>query len=125
SGREHVWVANADGTDAHEILAAEPALDKGVDSITWSPAGDRIMMESSGRHAIYTFAPDGSDFTMVIPEGAHAHWSPDGSQIAYDLLYPGPYGLRIAAADGSNVRTFGFGSSGPWDPGTLQSGAGG
>ena len=124
SGREHVWVMNADGTDAHEILAAEPALDKGVESIAWSPAGDRIMMEGP-RPAIYTFAPDGSNFTMVIPEGAHAHWSPDGSQIAYDLLYPGPYGLRIADADGSNVRTFGFGSSGPWDPGTLQNGAGG
>jgi len=54
---------NADGTDAHEILADEPALDKGVFSLTWSPAGDRIAMANSlGAHvAIYTFAPDGSD----------------------------------------------------------------
>jgi dipeptidyl aminopeptidase/acylaminoacyl peptidase len=118
-GREHVWVANADGTDAYEILADEPALAKGVFDLSWSPAGDRIAMDNTlGSHvAIYTFAPDGSDFTKVIPGGTHPYWSPDGSQIAYDLLHPGPYGLRIADADGSNVRTLGFGSSGPWHPG--------
>jgi hypothetical protein len=126
TGREHVWVANADGTDAHEILADEPALAKGVDSITWSPAGDRIAMEGThgSQEAIYTFAPDGSEFTMVISNGANPYWSPDGSLIAYELLSPGPFGLRIADADGSNVRTFGFGRSGPWHPGTLEDGAG-
>jgi RNA polymerase sigma-70 factor, ECF subfamily len=111
SGREHVWVANADGTDAHEILTDEPALAKGVDSITWSPAGDRIPIGGyhESRETIYTFAPDGSQFTMVIPNGTHPHWSPDGSQIAYELLFPGPYGLRIADADGSNIRSLGVG----------------
>jgi Tol biopolymer transport system component len=118
--REHVWVANADGTDAHEILSDEPALgERGLfERITWSPAGDRIAMENSlgGHLAIYTFAPDGSDFTKVITGGASAFWSPDGSQIAYQL--PGvPQGLHIADADGSNVRSVGFGSSGPWHPG--------
>ena len=124
--REHVWVANADGTDAHEILAGEPALARGVSGLTWSPASDRIAMENTleGHVAIYTFAPDGSDLTKVIPGGANPYWSPDGSQIAYVVL-GGPSGLSIADADGSNVRTFGFGNSGPWHPGTLESGAGG
>ena len=124
-GREHVWVVNANGTDAREILADEPALAKGVFGLTWSPAGDRIAMENTlGRHvAIYTFAPDGSDFTEVIPDGANPHWSPDGSQISYELLYPGQQGLRIADADGSNPRSLGVGSSGPWHPGTLEDGA--
>jgi WD40 repeat protein len=119
SGREHVWVANADGTDAHEILADEPALDKGVFSLTWSPADDRIAMENSlGRYvAIYTFAPDGSDFTKVIPGGGNPFWSPDGSQIAYIVLGT-DLGLQIADADGSNVRSLGVGISGPWHPGT-------
>jgi RNA polymerase sigma factor (sigma-70 family) len=68
--REHVWVANADGTDAHEILADEPALASGVFGLTWSPAGDRIAMEdTAGQGVIYTFAPDGSDFTKVITGG--------------------------------------------------------
>ena len=70
-----------------------------------------------GHVAIYTFAPDGSDFTKVITGGTNAYWSPDGSQIAYGE--PGD-GLSIADADGSNVRTFGFGASGPWHPGTLE-----
>lgn len=122
TGREHVWVANADGTDAHEILTDEPALAKGVFELTWSPAGDRIAMENSleGHVGIYTFAPDGSDFTKVITGGMNPYWSPDGSQIAY-----GRGSLRIADADGSNVRRPGFGSPGPWHPGTVEDGAGG
>jgi hypothetical protein len=117
AGRDHVWVANADGTNAHEILADEPALAIGQFGLTWSPAGDRIAMEntSEGHVAIYTFAPDGSDFTKVITGGFNPYWSPDGSQIAYAL--PGRTGLLIADADGSNVRTFDFGNSGPWHPG--------
>ena len=120
SKREHVWVANADGTDAHEILADEPALDKGVFSLTWSPAGDRIAMANSlGAHvAIYTFAPDGSDFTEVITDGFNPHWSPDGSQIAFGS--PGRDGVSVADADGSNIRTFSFGAPGPWHPGTPE-----
>ena len=115
---EHVWVANADGTDAHEILADEPALAEGVFGLTWSPAGDRIAMENSleGHVAIYTFAPDGSDFTKVITGGTTRTGRPTGPRSR-----TGPArnpGLSIADADGSNVRTFGFGVSGPWHPGT-------
>jgi WD40 repeat protein len=119
AGLEHVWVANADGTDAHEILTDE-ALVMGMSKLTWSPAGDRIAMENQqeGRVAIYTFAPDGSDFTKVITGGFNHSWSPDGSQIAYGL--PGRDGLSIADADGSNVRTFGFAAPGPWHPGASE-----
>jgi Tol biopolymer transport system component len=123
-GEAHVWVADADGSDAHEILADEPALVVGADELAWSPAGDRIAIGNSleGRAAIYTFAPDGSDFTKVITGGINAFWSPDGSQIAYTRPYDGPRpGLAIANADGSNVREFGFAASGPWHPGTPES----
>jgi hypothetical protein len=118
AGREHVWVANADGTDAHEILTDE-TLDIGMSKLTWSPSGDRIAMENQqeGHVAIYTFAPDGSDFTMVITGGFNHSWSPDGTQIAYGV--PGRDGLSIADADGSHARTLGFGSPGPWHPATL------
>lgn len=122
TGEGHVWVADADGSDAHEILANESTLVRGVDELAWSPTGDRIAMgdQGEGHVAIYTFAPDGSDFTKVITGGINAFWSPDGSQIAYLRPYDGPRpGLAIADADGSNVREFGFGASGPWHPGTL------
>jgi hypothetical protein len=121
-GEGHVWVVDADGSDAHEILAGEPDLLRGVDELRWSPTGDRIAMgdQGEGLVGIYTFAPDGSDFTKVIEGGMNAFWSPDGSQIAYLRPYDGPRpGLAIANADGSDVR-FGFGASGPWHPGTPE-----
>ena len=110
SGRTgaHVWVANADGSDAHEILADEPALAEGHFSLAWSPAGDRIAMDNGleGHVAIYTFAPDGSDFTEVITGGSGAHWSPDGSQIAYGAV-PGPLAcpspMRTAPTSGPSA----------------------
>ncbi len=129
AGRTHVWVVNADGTDAQEILADEPVLAGGASSLTWSPAGDHIAMEGSSSFestkAIYTFAPDGSKFTMVIPNGATPFWSPDGSRIAYHMLFPpGPFGSWIADADGSNVQSLllwedGSWGVGPWHPGAT------
>jgi len=142
---EHVWVADADGGNAHEILANEETVFRGVTGLRWSPEGDRLaiglgMARGGGRPAIYTFAPDGSDFAQVITGGISPYWSPDGSQMAYTIPcdehpdgwcpagsilrsefdpQPGesPAGLAIADADGSNVRAFGFAASGPWHPG--------
>jgi Tol biopolymer transport system component len=127
-GEAPVWVVNADGTNAHEILADEPALAEGAFGLTWSPAGDRIAIVGNtleGRVAIYTFAPDGSDFTEVITGGFNPYWSPDGSQIAYQLPTRGPSDaggapLVIADADGSDVQVFDFGGVGPWHPGATS-----
>jgi hypothetical protein len=117
--KDGVWVVNADGTDAHEILANEATQNlSGYYGLQWSPTGDRLAIGLGD--GIYTFAPDGSDFTKVIPDGYSPYWSPDGSQIAYTI----GSGLAIADADGSNVRAFGFAVSGPWHPGESAEAAG-
>jgi Tol biopolymer transport system component len=140
-----VWVVNADGTDAHEIVANKATRNAigWFSGLQWSPAGDRLAIglgQDGRRPAIYTFAPDGSHFAQVITGGRSPYWSPDGSQIAYTIPcdehptpscpegthfrsgfdpQPGdsPAGLAIADADGSNVRALGFAASGPWHPG--------
>lgn len=105
-----VWLVDADGTDAHQIVP-DPGAGE-VTGLAWSPTGDRIALGLGD--ATFTFRPDGSDLTEVIPGGGRPFWSPDGSHIAYQ----GASGLAIADADGSNVREFGFGASGPWHPGS-------
>lgn len=130
----HVWVMDADGTGAHEILAVPTTGHSSVSGLDWSPVGDRIAIGLRGlpAAAIYTFAPDGSDFTQIIPDAVEPHWSPDGSQLAFRNEIVAPCsddptyacfsgvpseGLGIANADGSDARTFGFAASGPWHPG--------
>lgn len=126
----HLWVMDADGGNAHEILADEAALAGGAGGLQWSPATDRLVAQarlSDGTNVIYTLASDGSDFRQIITGGLSPYWSPDGSRIAYTIecqeltdpscLAAGSAGLAIADADGSNVREFGFAASGPWHPG--------
>jgi hypothetical protein len=134
-----VWLANADGSGAHRILMDAPVSFGDVTGIAWSPAGDLIAI-GVGTHeqsdsSIYTFAPDGSGFRKVIDLGSAPSWSPDGSRIAYTIWCdPDPNyscrwfdqeahspGLAIADADGSHVKEFGYGGSGPWYP-DAQSG---
>jgi len=60
-----VWVMNADGSNAHKIVATETLPGAGhVYVLAWSPSGDRIALRYEG--PTYTFAADGSDFRQGV-----------------------------------------------------------
>jgi Tol biopolymer transport system component len=145
-----VWLMDADGSDAHPIVPNESNEWPGhVRGLAWSPAGDRIALGVGG--TVYTFAMDGTQVTPVagstpsciaanpcsgvdfLSEVSSPYWSPDGSQLAYTTgCFEGAGAanrdgcmLVISDADGSSVREFGYGASGPWHPSTPVKGAGG
>jgi hypothetical protein len=83
-----VWLMDADGSGAHQILANETTKGVGhVDGFAWSPAGDRIAILLDWQGGTYTFAPDGSGFTRAQTTGWYL--SPDGSQFASGPWHPG------------------------------------
>jgi Tol biopolymer transport system component len=115
-----IWVMNADGSDARELVVVKPLWPVGL---VWSPDGSRLAF-SGVLHpgawdpvelgsGVWVVGADGSGPTSVIPHGVNPHWSPDGSHIAY---YEPGRGLRIARPDGTHVQTFGYEGSGPWNP---------
>jgi len=60
-----VWVMNADGSDAHQIVSSDigPLDGTFVRGLAWSAAGDRIAIAVD--EGTFTFATDGSDFTPI------------------------------------------------------------
>ncbi len=90
-----IYVANGDGSDAHEVFAANDLQQ--VEGLRWSPDGSRIGYElvqgvppssrvGSARWTIWTMAPDGSNQRQLTTTGREMHfsWSPDGEQIVFD-----------------------------------------
>jgi len=61
-----VWLMNADGTDAHQIVPTDfgPLGATHVHGLEWSKAGDRLALVVDD--GVYTFAPDGSGFTRLV-----------------------------------------------------------
>jgi hypothetical protein len=100
-----IFVANADGSGAHNVTNA-PGYDD--DSAVWSPDGTKIAFVRfyGGAGEIFVMNADGSgqtDLTNDPANDADPTWSPDGSKIAF-TTNRGPTGdseIFVMNADGS------------------------
>jgi Tol biopolymer transport system component len=87
-----IWVANADGTDAHELL---PGVPGNQTVVAWMPDGSRLLYAEDRGLALTDLS--GSEQEIITatqcPEGTVTNCpnlggslSPDGSRLAYTLL---------------------------------------
>jgi Tol biopolymer transport system component len=101
--RGRLWVARANGHDAHPVTPSGWL----VGQHTWSPGGTRLAFErnfrNSGGGALYTVRPDGSGLKRLLktPLGmglSSGAWSPNGKAIVYAQNSVGQPLVRIFRA---------------------------
>lgn len=116
-------VINMDGTGGRVVLEDSITTGAGhVDGLDWSPDGE-LLLFAIDTQGIFVVGTDGSGLRKVASaaafDGARPYWSPDGTLISYDgpdPLLGAPGALVIVRPDGTLVRDFKYGASGPWKP---------
>lgn len=128
-GIPSLYVAKADGTGARRIETGSI-----VWGATFRPTGSDILFVgphgADGSYGgIYLIDPDGTNLrTLVEPQvdadiAGDAHWSPDGSQIAFARWDPGvskkQLRIHVMSADGTGDRIVGHAEGAWWESGPL------
>src|SRR3954447_25970565 len=113
NGKAHVYVLNADGSNAVDL---SPADTEGDFDPQFSPNGQWIVFERGiepmGTYHVFLMRSNGTgavDLTPGLQGAAGPTFSPDGSQIAFLMdtnlaLNSGFYTAAIMNSDGSGVR---------------------
>jgi eukaryotic-like serine/threonine-protein kinase len=84
NGNWDLYLQRVGGRNA-TILTPDTASDESQPG--FSPDGDRIAFRSSREPAgIYVMEATGENVRLVVPEGFHPSWSPDGKEIVYSTV---------------------------------------
>lgn len=122
----HVYVSDADGSNARRITRGDDGLS--WRSPSWAPSGDRLALASyeppyyTGN--IHTVNADGTGLRRVTrdPNGINhssPRWSPDGKWIAFlrqDWAASGYTHLWLVSPDGSRLKQLTHGSTNAFSP---------
>jgi Tol biopolymer transport system component len=109
-GLLHVFVANADGTGAHQVSQVAPENTRNKFPPVWSPDGSKLV-HNARDGGIWVVAADGSSQERIA-EGWSVAWSPDGQWIAFRSDGSPDALLRVIHPDGTDLRTL---TTGPAD----------
>jgi Tol biopolymer transport system component len=125
-GGQGIWIANADGSDAHQLVEEGSVPVWSPDGTTIAFAGPdvgRMVQLGDGStgtpSSIYVMDPDGTNVRQLT-HGEFADysptWSPDGTQIAFKRQDANGGGVFVMNADGSEVHAIYSGGGILWAP---------
>ncbi len=106
SGSPQLYIANADGSKIVQLTSDKS--DK-IFSVSWSPNGKKILFgrgDSFQGGNFYLINRDGSGLRKITKNRTgYANWSPDGSEIIYEVTPYNKNGIYIMNSDGSNKHS--------------------
>lgn len=93
-GKEDIWVANVDGSNAVNLTPEAPGVATVDRWPVWSPDGTKIAFVSNrtGFSALWVMNADGSNPVRVstgVEVEEEASWSPDSRKLVFVRIYPG------------------------------------